>query len=375
MSLHASDFFDLDQYHKRREHARRAWSDLIQGKRSCITFMNLCAPFLCDLFKVEPFEYYTDLHVMAETQLRGIAWRLDHLDEDEIPLAVFLDQGTVHEAIAFNLPIEYRYGSTPWGGHLLTDILQVDDLEEPDLHLHAGLLKTLGKLEELRSLVKDFPVLTSVHLHAPFTLAAQLFGAQNLIIACYEDPDRVKKLLDFCSNFFLRFENIKWQYGIAPQHLDEFVCWRENQIGLRRLWVSDDTATMLSPSLYRKFALPYNKMLFSNFDYLHLHMDANWNHLIQDVAQLNPSYCEIGGETDWREVVDTLGKTTILQGGILAEKAHSSTPVECINATKAALEAAEGRARIVLTIANEVHPGTPLENLQAILQTVKSLGS
>jgi uroporphyrinogen-III decarboxylase len=370
--LRASDYFDMAAYHRRVLHARQAWDEFLNGKRSVLVFMNLCAPHLCELFHVEPRDYYTDLEVMADTQLRGIAWRLENLDEDEVPLAVFLDQATVHEAIAFNLPIDYPEGSTPWGGHCITSIGQVDTLKMPDLGRHPGLLETRRRLDHMRAIVEGLPVFTSVHLHAPFTMAAQLYNTQDLLLACYDEPARVHRLLDFCVRFFLHFERVKWQYAMSPDHLDEFVCWREHHLGLTRVWTSDDTASMVSPKIYADFVLPYNQALYANFEYVHLHMDGGWNALVPYVGQIQPEYCEVGGETDWQAVVETLGATTILQGGILAQTAREATPDECRRAAISALEIADGRARVALTIANEVHPGTPLENMQAIIEGVRS---
>ena len=372
VAVKASDYFDLDVYHKRVARTRQTWDELLRGNRSSRVFMNLCAPCLCDLFGVELRDYYTDVEVMAATQLQGIAWRLENLDEDEIPLAVFLDQATVHEAIAFDLPIEYREGSTPWGGTLITDIKQVDALEMPDMVRHQSLLATSRKLKTMRSIVRGLPVMTSVHLHAPFTMAAQLYDAQDLFLACYGEPMRVHKLLGFCVLFFLHFERIKWQYGISPEPLDEFVCWRDCHLGLTRVWTSDDTASLLSPKLYEEFVLPHNRALYANFEYVHLHMDGRWDHLVPYVQQLRPDYCEVGGETDWLSVVEALGSTTILQGGILGETARDGTPDECAAAATTALEIAEGNARVALTVANEVHPGTPLENMQAVIEAVRA---
>ncbi len=335
--------------------------------------MNLCAPFLCDLFGVELRDYYVDLEVMAETQLKGIAWRLENLDEDEIPLAVFLDQATVHEAIAFNLPIEYHVGSTPWGGHLISDIGEVDDLPSPVLVQHASLLETHRKLEQLGAMVKGLPVLTSVHLHAPFTMAAQLFNAQGLCLACYDNPAMVFRLLDYCLGFFLHFEQVKWQFGISPSPLDEFICWRKSQLGQTRIWVSDDTAPLLSPALYEKFVLPYNRSLFNHFEYIHLHMDGKWDHLIRQINLLKPDFCEVGGETNWALAVENLGSSTILQGGITGETARDGKPQACAERARQALKACNGKARVALTVANEVHPGTPVENMQAIIETVRNI--
>ena len=59
MILAADDYFDLDVYHHRVTRARRVWAELLAGERQYLVFMNLCAPFLCDLFGVEPRDYYT----------------------------------------------------------------------------------------------------------------------------------------------------------------------------------------------------------------------------------------------------------------------------------------------------------------------------
>jgi uroporphyrinogen-III decarboxylase len=203
-------------------------------------------------------------------------------------------------------------------------------------------------------------------------MAAQLFDAQDLMLACFEEPERVHQLLDFSVRFFLRFERIKWQYDISPEPLDEFVCWRERHRGLNRVWLSDDTSSLLSPKLYETFAMPHNQALFANFEYVHLPMDGRLDHLIPYVQQLQPDFCEVGGETDWLAVVYTLGSGTVLQGGILAPTARDGTPDECAAAATTALQIAEGKASVALTIANEVHPGTPLANMQAIIEAAKT---
>ena len=372
--VRASDYFDIDTYRERVRCASRAWDDLIAGRRGALVFMNLCAPFLCHLFGVDPYDYYTDLEVMADTQLRGIAWRLENLDEDEVPLAVFLDQATVHEAIAFDLPIEYRPGSPPWGGHLLSSIDQVDSLCVPDPAKNENLRRTQARLAQLRSIVDGLPVLTSVHLHAPFTMAAQILGAQELFLACYERPERVHKLLDFCVRFFQHFERVKGQFDISSHPLDEFVCWRRAHQGRTRIWVSDDTASMASPAIYSDFVLPYNRMLFEMYEVVHLHMDGRWDKLIPLVRQLEPAVCEVGGETDWEAAVAALGAETVLQGGILAATARDGTTSDCRMAVGAALATARGRAGVALTVANEVHPGTPLENMLTIIEAAREAG-
>lgn len=371
IQLNAADYFDLDKYHARLARNRQAWQEFMAGRREVLVFMNLCAPALCSLFDVSFADYYTDLATMIDTQLRGIAWRLENLDEDELPQAVFLDQATLHEAIAFNLRVYYQENSPPWGARLIHNPAEIDRLAPPSLVNHRALTETARRLEKMYAMVTGIPVLTSVHLHAPFTMAAQLLGAQELYVLCLKDPPRAHKLLQFCVDFFHHFERVKWQYGIPPEPLDEFVCWRESQRGLTRLWVSDDSAPAVSPSFYKKFVMSYNQALFAGYEYVQLHMDGKWDHLLPLVAQLKPAYVEVGGETDWATAVEHLGRHAILQGGIGGVLALGGSPVACADTVRRALEAATGRARVVITVAQETLPGMPVENMKAIIQTVR----
>ena len=104
-------------------------------------------------------------------------------------------------------------------------------------------------------------------------------------------------------------------------------------------------------------------------------MDGRWDKLVPYVRQLQPDFCEVGGETDSHAMIETLGPTAVLQGGVPAEIARTGTPGECAQVVTDVLATANGRAQVALTVANEVHLGTPLENIQAIMQAVRARGS
>jgi uroporphyrinogen-III decarboxylase len=90
------------------------------------------------------------------------------------------------------------------------------------------------------------------------------------------------------------------------------------------------------------------------------------------VAQLESGFIEVGGETDWAAAVKWLGPRSILQGGIGGGLGLNGSPADCGEATRSALEAAASRARVVITIAQEPHPGTPVENMHAILEAARA---
>lgn len=101
-------------------------------------------------------------------------------------------------------------------------------------------------------------------------------------------------------------------------------------------------------------------------------MDGRWDHLIPQVAQLEPDFVGVGGEADWAAAVEALGQHSILQGRISGKLALNGSLADCAEATRAALEIAAGCARVVITVAQEIHPGMPVENMLAIINTVKA---
>ena len=133
--------------------------------------------------------------------------------------------------------------------------------------------------------------------------------------------------------------------------------------------MSDDSAPAVSPRFYETFVEPYNRELFAGYAYVQLHMDGKWDHLLPLVARLAPAYVEVGGETDWAAAAACLGPRAVIQGGIGGVAALEGTPAGCAETVRRAVAAAGGRA--VITVAQEILPGTPLANMQAMIAAVR----
>jgi hypothetical protein len=117
-------------------------------------FIYIYARSFYELFRSDLLEYFANLEMMTKTQLKGIAWRFDNLDDDEILFPMFLDQVTIHETVSFNITIKDYPGSTPWGGHIIDSIQQIDCLPSLKLVKKSNLLDTFRKTEWLRSILE-----------------------------------------------------------------------------------------------------------------------------------------------------------------------------------------------------------------------------
>lgn len=67
--------------------------------------INVQGAYYAWLFGVPLRDYYTDLKLMAEVQLKGLEWRLSWLRDDVTSVAITLDLGAVAEGIVFGCRI------------------------------------------------------------------------------------------------------------------------------------------------------------------------------------------------------------------------------------------------------------------------------
>jgi len=154
-------------------------------------------------------------------------------------------------------------------GRILKDITEIDKLPEridPDTQgwgsmvresLEYAVEKTHGKV----------PVMITDH-QSPYGIATKLLGNEELILAMYDEPELVHKLMNICADATIDTANalIKW-------------LGRENVVlngncpvvgeGGIILW--DDYISVLNPAMHTEFCAPANKKVYDYFGNGHLH--------------------------------------------------------------------------------------------------------
>jgi len=292
---------DLSRFERRIEESRRRVEAALSFEEPdrVPVQINVGGPYYAWLLGVPLRDYYSDLRVMAEVQLRGLEWRLSWLGDDVTSVSVTLDLGAVAEGLLFGceivMPDDRDPWRSPWIVPKIRTLEDIDRLEVPDPHDVPAVRRVYERLGELRRWVRerygDVPVWGGLQIHPPVSAAGSLLGPQRLYAWLHRYPAEMHKLLR------------KLEEAFAA--LREYHCEVTGADPAGSLYLADDHSGYLSRRMYEAFALPYNLRLFERFGtrYRYLHMDSPMHHIadiVRDVYRVH--HADLGVESDIRAI-------------------------------------------------------------------------
>ncbi|RPH35472.1 uroporphyrinogen decarboxylase, partial [bacterium] len=196
----------------------------------------------------------------------------------------------------------------------------------------------------------------------PFTLASMLRGSESWLTELLE-PDqreRVHKLLQHCTKITRQFIGLMAATGAHMASNGDSFAGPE----------------LISPELYREFALPYEKQIVALSHELKLpyvlHICGNTGPIIQDMLSSGSDGLELDYKTDVQLAHDLIKDQAVFIGnvdpsGVLA----MGTPAQVEKTTCRLLEVFADTPRFVLNAGCAIPPVTPPENLRAMIRAAR----
>ncbi len=199
-----------------------------------------------------------------------------------------------------------------------------------------------------------------------FTAAANLRGATEICTDIYEDPEYVKKLLDYITSaLIMRIKSWRklMNHDMKPPTLS----------------FADDSIQLISNQVYKEFVLPYHKRFFKELAGKgphSIHLCGNTAHQFKTlVDELNIKTFDTGFPIDFTKLRNELGDDVTIQGGPNIVILLTGTVEEVENETKRILQSGIMRGgKFMLREGNNLAPCTPSENVEAMYRTVKKYG-
>ena len=129
--------------------------------------------------------------------------------------------------------------------HYESGYLKIEDLLELEINDSDSVLRG-GELEQVEIISKRVgnKVLVANNTGVPFGDAAFMTGLQEWILALYRKPWLAEKAMEWCLSQTLEYSKALVEAGAEALYMEE-------------IWASTD---IISPSLYEKFAFPYECM-------------------------------------------------------------------------------------------------------------------
>lgn len=185
--------------------------------------------------------------------------------------------------------------STP--PHLVTPLVKTMDdfkaLKRPDASKKNSRMadRAKGVEEMVKAVGSDCLILGWVDM--PFAEACSLCGVGEFMIMLYHDPDFAHKILNFLTDIVIDFALLQLEKG-APM-----------------IGAGDAAASLISPDMYRDFALPYEKRVVSAIHkaggLVKLHICGNTSKILPDMIDSGADLCNIDHLVDFKEVCKTFG--------------------------------------------------------------------
>ncbi|OUJ18051.1 Methylcobalamin:coenzyme M methyltransferase MtbA [Methanonatronarchaeum thermophilum] len=220
--------------------------------------------------------------------------------------------------------------------------------------LEVGVGGRMSVVGEAVGFAKDIvggrvPVLAA--LSGPFYVAGQVRGMEEFLLEVYKGCDGVFELLDVCLDVCQRYASYLVECGA-----DCVVV----------LGVSTD---LISPTMYREYALPYQKELVSGLDRSILHICGDTTPIFSDMVEVGADGVSVDSVVSLRGLKDVVGDECAVLGNV--------PPVDALLFGDQKKVVRESRRSInegcdILCSGCGLPPETPIENLIAMTETAKT---
>ncbi|MEN6626624.1 MAG: uroporphyrinogen decarboxylase family protein [Candidatus Sumerlaeia bacterium] len=280
------------------------------------------------------------------------------------PDAVWLSADTWITAQAAGAPVTIPDGDDPIGGSREAFIRSMEDLRKlapPDPFRSGRQPLMLDAMRRVRHELGDGVFIVGCFDQSPFSLACALSGINEMMTNLYDEEEFVAALLERCVEYCVA-------YGTALAGA-----------GADMLSTGDSPAALIGPELYRRWALPAERRVFSRLHeqtraVVSLHVCGNSEPILADMATSGADVLELDHlvpvEAACRLVPDSVAIWGNLDPVSTLMRGTPELVREQSNAALAACARA-GRRRFVLSSGCTLAPDTPGANLRALIDAAR----
>lgn len=302
----------------------------------------------------DTLDYYFDVDVWVEVQ-KKVA---DDLAGAALVPGSWVEFGMAAEPSGWGVPIQWRHDSPPAIHHYPGDIDELLKRGVPNPEVDGLMPAILRRYERAKRQLDAAGIgARMAACRGPLATASHLTGLTEFLMATQMTPDKCTALLEKTTELC-----IAW-LGAQLKRMDKPV----------GVLVLDDVVGMLSPADGRTFALPYLRRIFEAFgNLIHIyHNDTPNANMLEGLAGIGMDVFNFSHQIDVVKARELLGADVVLMGNVppldvLVRGTHEDVRRE----TRALLEKAGEAGPVLISAGGGISPGTPLENIKAMLDEV-----
>ena len=290
-----------------------------------------------------------DAKLNVEAQVK--AWEKYRYDG----IVVYSDMGMFWESMGGK--IKLSEDSFPSQEPMLARLEDAERLNFPDLEKEGSLKETLRALEGINDKVGE-EVAVLIDMVAPFTFAGALRGMDLFMMEIVRKPDLAENLLTRCHDFLIAY-------------VDEL-----KRRGALIIVFADPMASLIRPSMYERFALPYQKSILqkirANGMYSVLHICGDTTAILGEMGTSGSDCLGLDHRVDLKYARKMVG-SLCLKGSVdpIGTLLRGSVDDVEREARKCIEDAAEGGG-FILSAGCGIPAKTSSENMEALVRVARS---
>lgn len=299
-------------------------------------------------------QYRDDPRKIADSFIQAIeTYRYD---------GIVVDVDTATLAGAVGAPVDFPEDQPARArGPGLARLGEARDLDPADVGKYRYVQHWIEAVRILRGHFGDEVYIRGNCDQSPFSLASMMRTPEQWMMDLVTDEDGVFALLEHCTAATCQFVQLMAQTGC------HMVSNGDSPAGCE----------MISPQMYRKFALPYERRVVEHAHSLGLpyalHICGNATAILKDMLKTGADCFELDHKTDVDQVFSLFKDAACLIGnidpsGVLA----LGTPEDVRRQTRKLLDVYSGCARFILNAGCAIPAETPSENIRVMIATSRA---
>jgi uroporphyrinogen-III decarboxylase len=271
----------------------------------------------------------------------------------------WLEYGMAAEPSAFGVKLHFHPDSPPSIEPLVTELAFWADVK-PANPQQDGLMPLLLRLYQMMDdrLKAEGLGIKMICARGPMTFASWLVGMTPLLMEVALNPELVTLVLNTVTTTIIRWLHAQLDTLHQPE-------------GIMLL---DDIVGMVSEHHYQDLIHPHLRRIFDEFEGLIrvYHNDTPCPHLLESLAEANFDVFNFSHKLDIAEVKAKMGHRVALMGNVPPlDVGVRGTPAEVAQSARECLDKGAPGGGMILSFGGGVSPGTPPENIDALLEVAR----
>lgn len=240
--------------------------------------------------------------------------------------------------------------------HIVQTHDDMKNLSIPDPH-KDGRLGVF--IDATKRFTKRFTLTKTAASAGPFTLSAELMGVDIITRKIIKEPALVQEVMEYSLQVIQRYN-------------EELIKAGADSIG-----IAEPTCSLLSAKAFEKMVLPYLQRYIKSLSVpASLHICGRANHLVELMCKTGAVGISVDSPTDITKIKDKVPPDIMIMGNLApVEVLMMKKPEEVREATIEILKAMEDVPNFGLMSGCDLPVGTPIENIEAMMNAAKEYRS